>query len=333
MLWLASIGIGAALVPVLISWLGLDRRSSPSGRSFRSRCSCSAARWPESTPRLRHPRPGAPDPRVGPDLRAASRGLARACGGAARPAATRTGHGHRPRRRRRRPLLHRGRGRDRGLAIRRAITELDGWRLLRRDRTPSRRPAYRDRHGSNERRALRTRPRRLPRGGHRTSAERRGGGDGHGRAPLRDLRRPAIARLRHSDGRAQRDRRSARRIPHGGCRGRRGALLRDPGHDAVFLGTAPGERWTGESLRTSCTPTSHAARDGATCRRRRSVDIAADGRTAWFDETVENAAYGACRGSGVLAARRRWRIAQYNLTIPVPDELAPELVTKIRELA
>ena len=49
------------------------------------------------------------------------------------------------------------------------------------------------------------------------------------------------------------------------------------------------------------------------------VDIASDGLTAWFDETVENEHYGACRGTGVL--RRdgdEWRIAQYNLTIPVP---------------
>jgi hypothetical protein len=33
--------------------------------------------------------------------------------------------------------------------------------------------------------------------------------------------------------------------------------------------------------------------------------------------------------------RRRddeWRIVQYNLMIPVPDELAPELFTKIREM-
>ena len=37
--------------------------------------------------------------------------------------------------------------------------------------------------------------------------------------------------------------------------------------------------------------------------------------------------------AAVLLRDDGWRIVQYNLTIPVPDELAPELVTKIRELA
>lgn len=104
-------------------------------------------------------------------------------------------------------------------------------------------------------------------------------------------------------------------------------------NDAVFLGTAPGERWRGESLRTFVHSYFSRGKGWSYVPSARSVGIAADGRTAWFDETVENAAYGACRGSGVLLRDDGWRIVQYNLTIPVPDELAPELVTKIRELA
>ena len=54
---------------------------------------------------------------------------------------------------------------------------------------------------------------------------------------------------------------------------------------------------------------------------------------AWFDETVGNEHYGACRGSGVLRREADgWRVAQYNLTIPVPDDLVPELVAKIRDM-
>ena len=63
----------------------------------------------------------------------------------------------------------------------------------------------------------------------------------------------------------------------------------------------------------------------------RTVVITVDGHVAWFDETVENRHFGACRGSGVLRLEGgEWRVAQYNLTIPVPDELVPELVEKIR---
>jgi ketosteroid isomerase-like protein len=103
--------------------------------------------------------------------------------------------------------------------------------------------------------------------------------------------------------------------------------------DAVFLGTAPGERWQGSAFREFVHHWFSQGKGWAYTPSDRSVDFAVDGRTAWFDETVANASFGACRGSGVL--RREdgaWRIAQYNLTIPIPDELAPELVARIRDM-
>jgi hypothetical protein len=64
----------------------------------------------------------------------------------------------------------------------------------------------------------------------------------------------------------------------------------------------------------------------------RSIAIAADGRTAWFDERLQNDSYGECRGTGVLQLQGEdWMIEQYNLTVPIPDELAPEILAKIRE--
>ncbi len=113
MLWMASIGIGAALVPVLISWLG-DRGGASSlsalcypilvlllGRQV-ARVDAEAARAKGR---------GTPNSRDRPDLRTAPRRLARASRGAPRPSARRAGHRHRSRGRRRRPLLHRRRGR------------------------------------------------------------------------------------------------------------------------------------------------------------------------------------------------------------------------------
>jgi ketosteroid isomerase-like protein len=101
----------------------------------------------------------------------------------------------------------------------------------------------------------------------------------------------------------------------------------------VFLGTAPGERWQGNGWREFVHSYFTRGKGWRYVPSSRSVDLAEDGRTAWFDETVTNEHYGACRGTGVL--RRHddgWKIEQYNLSIPVPDELAPELVARIREL-
>ncbi len=103
--------------------------------------------------------------------------------------------------------------------------------------------------------------------------------------------------------------------------------------DAVFLGTAPGERWAGKDFRDFVHSYFSRGRGWSYTPSARSVDIAADGETAWFDETVENEHYGACRGTGVLRVHDgAWRVEQYNLTIPVPDELAPDLVARIREV-
>ncbi len=64
----------------------------------------------------------------------------------------------------------------------------------------------------------------------------------------------------------------------------------------------------------------------------RDIYLAPDLRTAWFDECLDNESYGKVRGSGVLRLDgERWRITQYVLSIPVPNELAKDLVQRIRE--
>jgi hypothetical protein len=101
----------------------------------------------------------------------------------------------------------------------------------------------------------------------------------------------------------------------------------------VFLGTAPGERWEGSEWRDFVHAHFSRGKGWTYAPSDRSVDIEADRGTAWFDETVDNEHFGACRGTGVL--RRDgdgWRIVQYNLTIPVPDELVSETVTRIRAM-
>ena len=103
--------------------------------------------------------------------------------------------------------------------------------------------------------------------------------------------------------------------------------------EVVFLGTAPGERWEGAVWRDFVHSFFSRGKGWAYEPTDRTVVIAAEDDVAWFDETVENRQFGACRGSGVLRREGgEWRVAQYNLTIPVPDDFVPELVAKIREM-
>jgi hypothetical protein len=52
---------------------------------------------------------------------------------------------------------------------------------------------------------------------------------------------------------------------------------------------------------------------------------------AWFDELLDSASYGECRGSGVVRKEGgQWKIAHYNLSIPVPNALAKKIVEEIK---
>jgi len=101
---------------------------------------------------------------------------------------------------------------------------------------------------------------------------------------------------------------------------------------AVFLGTDGSERWEGEDYRAFVHRYFSQGKGWTYVPSSRSITVAADGRTAWFDERLENEWYGECRGTGVLQLREgEWKIEQYNLTIPIPNDLAADVVAKIRE--
>ena len=100
---------------------------------------------------------------------------------------------------------------------------------------------------------------------------------------------------------------------------------------ATFLGTDASERWTKEEFRAFAHP--YFARGQGWTYRATSRHVTVAGETAWFDEALENASYGECRGSGVLRLHDgAWKIEQYNLTIPIPNELAEDFVARIRAL-
>lgn len=100
--------------------------------------------------------------------------------------------------------------------------------------------------------------------------------------------------------------------------------------DAVFFGTDATERWDLAAFR------GYAANStGWTyVMTERHVFVDADGNTAWFDERLQHAGYGETRGTGVLRkGDAGWKIIQYNLTFPIPNDLAGEFTRRIMERA
>lgn len=97
--------------------------------------------------------------------------------------------------------------------------------------------------------------------------------------------------------------------------------------DAVFLGTDASERWTKESFRQYA-----AIRNGWTyLPKERNVDLTPLGSSAWFDEILQSESYGTSRGTGVLIKTKEgWKIAQYHLTFPIPNELAKDITEAIK---
>jgi ketosteroid isomerase-like protein len=104
--------------------------------------------------------------------------------------------------------------------------------------------------------------------------------------------------------------------------------------NAVFLGTDATERWDKAAFRAFAHPHFAQGKGWTFTPRDRHVDFSRDGRVAWFDELLDSASYGECRGSGVLEkVDGGWKIVQYHLTIPMPNDLAKEFVARIREAA
>lgn len=90
----------------------------------------------------------------------------------------------------------------------------------------------------------------------------------------------------------------------------------------VFLGTDKTERWDVEAFRAYAHPHFEKGKAWTFTPTRRAITLSSDARVAWFDEDLASAHLGPVRGSGVLvrAEQGPWRLAQYNLSVPIPNE-------------
>jgi hypothetical protein len=92
----------------------------------------------------------------------------------------------------------------------------------------------------------------------------------------------------------------------------------------VFLGTDGKERWTVPEFRAYAHPYFAKGKAWSFHPTRRAITVSGD--VAWFDEDLATPNLGPARGSGVLVRDSSrdpwapWKIAQYNLSVPIPNE-------------
>lgn len=104
-------------------------------------------------------------------------------------------------------------------------------------------------------------------------------------------------------------------------------------NDAVYIGTDAAERWSIAEFRAFAEPY-FAKGTGWTYKPRSRHITIADIRcrcVAWFDELLDSQSYGTSRGTGVLVLKNgSWKISQYALTFPIPNDLAKGMTAEIR---
>jgi ketosteroid isomerase-like protein len=102
--------------------------------------------------------------------------------------------------------------------------------------------------------------------------------------------------------------------------------------DAILLGTAAEERFTVAESRVFMKPYFAQERGRQHAPRDRHITLLPSGEVAFFNELVGLETLGECRGTGVVVKLDdTWRIAQYALSFPIPNEIVYEVVDRIRE--
>ena len=101
----------------------------------------------------------------------------------------------------------------------------------------------------------------------------------------------------------------------------------------VFLGTDGTERWQGQEFRDFVNQYFPKGRGWTYTPTERHIDMGSGGQWAMFDELLQHDRLGQCRGSGVVVLEEgRWKIAQYNLSVPVPNAIVEDVAGQIRTL-
>lgn len=99
---------------------------------------------------------------------------------------------------------------------------------------------------------------------------------------------------------------------------------------AIFMGTDATERWTTTEFEDYAKPYFDRGNAWNFTPVERHVYISDEGHTAWFDEKLDTPNLGPARGTGVLVHQdTTWKIAHYNLSIPIPNAIADTVVGQV----
>ncbi len=102
--------------------------------------------------------------------------------------------------------------------------------------------------------------------------------------------------------------------------------------DAVFIGTAPGERLSLQQLRDNDGSALAAGAGWPVEVVSRNVTLGSSQDVAWFDESLKSPLLGPLRATGVMAYDARddaWRIRMYSIAMAVPAERLADVVATI----
>ena len=102
--------------------------------------------------------------------------------------------------------------------------------------------------------------------------------------------------------------------------------------DAIFFGTDIDERWTKNAFQEYGMSRFATGKGWTYHMTERNIYFSGDEQTCWFDELLRNDKYGHLRGTGVMKlVGRDWKIVQYNLVLPMPNDLLPKYAQEIKE--
>ncbi|WP_205859084.1 nuclear transport factor 2 family protein [Pleionea sediminis] len=102
--------------------------------------------------------------------------------------------------------------------------------------------------------------------------------------------------------------------------------------DATYIGTDIGETWTISQFKEFAMPYFSKGKGWTYRPVRRQLAFSQSGDVVWFVEILLNDKYGKSRGTGVLERHENsWKIVQYHLTFPLPNELAVKITQEIKQ--
>lgn len=101
---------------------------------------------------------------------------------------------------------------------------------------------------------------------------------------------------------------------------------------AIFMGTDATERWTVAEFEPWSKPYFDRGKAWSFVPVERHIYFSNEGHAAWFDESLDTPNLGPARGTGVLVKQgTTWKIAHYNLSIPIPNAIADTVVKQVEE--